>query len=254
MTPPTQGAPPPLWVGTSGYVYRHLRHGVFYPESLPQRDELAWYAARFRTVELNNPFYRLPEAATFARWRDAVPPGFRFAVKASRFITHLKRLREPAEPLRLLLERADTLGERLGPILFQLPPTFQADPKRLEEFLLALPPAHPWVIEFRHPSWHDPAVYDLLGRAEVALCIPVGGRVQPDLVTTAPFGYVRMHAGAGPGGGFTDDQLRAWAGRVRALRQSGKEVYVYFNNDWEGHAVRDAERLRHFLGDDGGGN
>jgi len=204
-------------------------------------------------VELNNPFYRLPEAATFARWRDAVPPGFRFAVKASRFLTHLKRLREPAEPLRLLLDRADTLGERLGPILFQLPPTFQADPKRLEAFLLALPPAHRWVIEFRHPSWHDPAVYDLLGRAEVALCIPVGGRVQPDLVTTAPFGYVRMHAGAGPGGGFTDDQLRAWAGRVRALRQSGKEVYVYFNNDWEGHAVRDAERLRHFLGDDVGG-
>lgn len=107
---------------------------------------------------------------------------------------------------------------------------------------------HEWVVEFRHPSWHTAEVYDLLGRAGVALCIPVGGRVQPDLVSTASFSYLRMHAGAGPGGGFTDDQLRAWAGRVRALRRAGKEVYVYFNNDREGHAVRDAARLRALLG------
>jgi uncharacterized protein YecE (DUF72 family) len=240
----------PLWIGTSGYVYPHWRHGVFYPEGLPPRDELAWYAARFGTVELNNPFYRLPETATFARWRSAVPPGFRFAVKASRFITHVKRLREPAEPLRLLLERAGALGDGLGPILFQLPPTFHADTRRLEEFLGELPPGLQWVLEFRHPSWHAPEVYHLLGQAGVALCIPVGGRVHPDLVTTAPFTYIRMHAGAGPDGGFTDDQLRAWAGRVRALRQAGKKVYVYFNNDREGHAVRDAERLRSLHGID----
>ena len=247
MTQATE-QPPTLWVGTSGYVYPHWRHGVFYPEKLRPRDELAWYAERFRTVELNNPFYRLPDPTTFARWHDAVPPDFRFAVKASRLITHLKQLRDPAEPLALLLQRAAALAERLGPVLFQLPPTFHADPARLEEFLRHLPAAHDWVVEFRHPSWHTAAVYELLGRAGAALCIPVGGRVQPDLVTTAAFSYVRMHAGAGPGGGFTDDQLRAWAGRVRALRQAGKEVYVYFNNDREGHAVRDAARLRALLG------
>jgi uncharacterized protein YecE (DUF72 family) len=154
------------------------------------------------------------------------------------------RLREAAEPLRLLLDRAAPLGDTLGPILFQLPPSFHADPGRLDGFLGQLPHNHQWVVEFRHPSWHTAAVYGVLSSAAVALCIPVGGRVHPDLVTTAPFTYVRMHAGAAPGGGFTDDQLRAWAGQVRALRQAGKEVYVYFNNDREGHAVRDAERLR----------
>ena len=228
-------------------MYRHWRGGVFYPPGLRAREELTWYAARFSTVELNNPFYRLPEAATFRRWREAVPAGFCFAVKASRFITHLKRLRDPDEPLALFLERAGELGPALGPILFQLPPAFHAEPERLGTFLAALPPAHRWVIEFRHPSWQQAAIYDLLGRHGVALCVPVGGRVHPDLVTTAPFAYLRMHAGAGPGGGFTDDQLRAWAGRVRGLRRAGKEVYVYFNNDWEGHAVRDAARLRALL-------
>ena len=234
-------------IGTSGYVYRHWRAGVFYPPGLRQRDELAWYAEQYRTVELNNPFYRLPEASTFRRWREAVPPDFRFAVKASRFITHVKRLKEPAEPVALLLERVSELKDALGPILFQLPPDFHLDHDRLAAFLDVLPAGIEWTIEFRHPSWQRREVYDLLGRHGVALCVPVGGRVQPDLVTTAAFAYVRMHAGAGPGGGFTDDQLRAWAGRVRGLRQAGKHVYVYFNNDWEGHAVRDAARLRTLL-------
>ena len=229
-------------------MYRHWRGGVFYPAGLRPADELRYYAERFRTVELNNPFYRLPEAATFRRWRGAVPTDFRFAVKASRFLTHVKRLREPADPLALLLERVAELGPALGPILFQLPPTLQLDLGRLGDFLDALQPDRQWTVEFRHPSWHHPEVYDLLGRRAVALCIPVGGRVQPDLVTTAPFAYLRMHAGAGPGGGFTDDQLRAWAGRIRGLRSAGKEVYVYFNNDWDGHAVRDAAGLRTLLG------
>ena len=176
-----------------------------------------------------------------------MPAGFCFAVKASRFITHLKRLRDPDEPLALFLERASELGPALGPILFQLPPDFQADLDRLATFLAALPPSRRWVIEFRHPSWQRAPVYELLGRHGVGLCVPVGGRVSPDLVATAPFAYLRMHAGAGPGGGFTDDQLRAWAGRVRGLRRAGKEVFVYFNNDWEGHAVRDAARLRALL-------
>jgi uncharacterized protein YecE (DUF72 family) len=242
-----RGGWPALWIGTSGYVYPHWRNGVFYPEGLPARDELAWYAASFPTVELNNPFYRLPESSTFERWRDAVPPGFRFAVKASRTITHAGRLRDTGAPVRQLLDRAEVLGPKLGPVLFQLPPTLSADLPLLGAFFAELPRGRPWVVEFRHPSWHVPQVYDLLGRAEIALCIPVGGRVQPDLVTTAPFVYFRMHAGAAPGGGFTEEQLRAWAGRVRALLRAGKETYVYFNNDREGHAVHDAKRLGRLL-------
>lgn len=243
-----EGAVTQTWIGTSGYVYPHWRNGVFYPQTVRPRDEFAWYAAHFRTVELNNPFYRLPEPAAFLRWREAAPPDFRFAVKANRVLTHVRRLSRPEEPLALLLERTALLGDRLGPCLFQLPPDFSADLDRLDGLLRALPAERPWVVEFRHPSWHTGEVYGRLARASVALCVPVGGRVQPDLVTTAPFVYLRMHAGAGPGGGFTDDQLRAWAGRVRALRQSGKEVYVYFNNDHDGHAVRDAARLRELLG------
>jgi uncharacterized protein YecE (DUF72 family) len=176
-----------------------------------------------------------------------VPPDFSFAVKASRFITHVKRLADPVQPLELLLERVAELGDALGPILFQLPPTFAVDEGRLADFLALLPTHRRWTVEFRHPSWHRPDIYDLLGRHGTALCVPVGGRVHPDLVTTAPFSYLRMHAGAGPGGGFTDDQLRAWAGRIRGLRRAGKDVYVYFNNDWEGHAVRDGARLRALL-------
>jgi uncharacterized protein YecE (DUF72 family) len=235
------------WIGTSGYVYPHWRKGEFYPEGLRQRDELAWYAARFRTVELNNPFYRLPERESFDRWREAVPEGFVFAVKASRFITHIKRLRDAGEPLALFMERASRLGPMLGPVLFQLPPTYHADLETLRRFIGELPAEGRWVIEFRHPSWHTAGTYELLATRAVALCIPVGGRVQPDLVTTAPFAYIRMHSGQGLGGGFTGEQLAWWAGRVRGLGRAGKDCYVYFNNDPGGHAPRDARTLLDLL-------
>lgn len=237
-----------LWVGTSGYVYPHWRRGEFYPQGLRQRDELAFYAERFRTLELNNPFYRLPEPETFDRWRDTVPDGFVFAVKASRYITHIKRIRDAADPLELFLGRASRLGSKLGPLLCQLPPTLEADLELLRGFLGQLAGDRRWVIEFRHPSWHTAQVYEALGARAVALCIPVGGRVQPDLVTTAPFAYIRMHAGEGEGGGFTREQLDWWAGRIAALGQSGKDCYVYFNNDPGGHAPRDARTLLDLLG------
>ena len=237
-----------VWVGTSGYVYRHWRGGVFYPPGLRAREELAWYGARFRTVELNNSFYRLPSREHFARWREETPDDFLFAVKVSRFVSHVKRLRDASEPLALLLEHASALGPKLGPLLVQLPPQFHLDLPRVEQFLASLPEGNRWVLEVRHPSWQVPSVYETLGRRGVALGVPVGGRVQPDLVTTAPFTYLRMHAGATPGGGFEEEQLRAWAARIRALWRSGKDVFVYFNNDWEGHAVRDALRLRELLG------
>jgi uncharacterized protein YecE (DUF72 family) len=236
-----------LWVGTSGYVYVHWRRGVFYPQGLRQREELRYYAERFRTVELNNPFYRLPAPESLDRWREAVPDDFRYAVKASRYITHVLRLRDAAESVGLFLERAERLGPKLGPILFQLPPTYGADVLVLRRFLDQLPAGHRWVVEFRHPSWHTAEVYDTLADHDAALCIPVGGRVRPDLVTTAGFVYIRMHAGDGPGGGFTPEQLQWWAGRLRALGKAGKDRFVYFNNDAGGHAPRDARTLLDLL-------
>lgn len=236
------------WIGTSGYVYRHWRKGVFYPPGLKVPDELTYYATRFATVELNNPFYRLPTADMFARWRDATPDHFQFAVKASRYITHIKRLREVGDEIGLFMERAVLLGPKLGPILFQLPPNQQLDLPRLRDFLSLLPADRRWVLEFRHPSWHAPEVYQLLSQHTVALCIPVGGGLHPDRITTAPFTYIRMHRGQEPGGGFTAEELRSWAGQVRALSNAGKAVYLYFNNDWEGYAVRDAAALQELLG------
>lgn len=232
-----------VWVGTSGYVYPHWRGGVFYPSELKPREELAWYAGQFRTVELNYPFYRSPSVDAYQRWRDATPHDFVFAVKISREVSHRRRLRHVGEPLRAFLDAALTLGHKLGPLLVQLPPQLKCDLARLGEFVDTLPEGPRWVLETRHPSWQVPAVWQMLAGRGVALCVPVGGRVVPDLVTTAGFSYLRMHAGQGPGGGFKDDELERWAGRVRALARSAKDVYVYFNNDREGHAVRDARRL-----------
>ena len=177
-----------------------------------------------------------------------MPDDFLYAVKASRYITHILRLRNAAESVELFLERAERLDPRLGPVLFQLPPTYGADPAVLRRFLDELPAGHRWVVEFRHPSWHTAEIYDTLADHDVALCIPVGGRVRPDLVTTASFVYVRMHAGGGPGGGFTPEQLQWWARRLRALGKAGKDRFIYFNNDAGGHAPRDARTLLELLG------
>lgn len=237
-----------VWIGTSGYVYRHWRKGLFYPAGLPAQQELGYYASRFRTVELNNSFYRLPTPEMVDRWRESTPEGFRFSVKASRFITHIKRLRDVSEGLALFLDRAERLGPKLGPILFQLPPTQQLELDRLRQFMALLPSGHRWAIEFRHPSWHTSGVYQLLTDHIVALCIPVGGGLHPNRVTTAPFTYIRMHRGKESGGGFTKAELGSWARQIRGLRRAGKEIYVYFNNDWEGYAVRDAATLQEMLG------
>ena len=237
-----------IWIGTSGYVYRHWRKGVFYPADLKLQDELGYYADRFPTVELNNPFYRLPTPEMFARWREVTPKGFRFAVKASRFITHIKRLQNVSQELDLFMERAEILGPKLGPILFQLPPNQQLDLPRLRAFLTLLRAERQWVMEFRHASWHASEVYATLAEHSVALCIPVGGGLHPDRITTAPFTYIRMHRGQEPRGGFTPDELKAWSAQIRALATAGKEVYLYFNNDWEGFAIRDAVAIENLLG------
>jgi uncharacterized protein YecE (DUF72 family) len=234
-------------IGTSGYVYPHWRRR-FYPKGLPLRAWLAFYASHFDTVELNSPFYRLPSAQTFTAWRKAVPAGFVLAVKASRYLTHLKRLKDPAPPLRLLLGRARRLGDTLGPVLFQLPAHFHLDLERLDGFLAALArqrhvPKLRGVLEVRHASWLDPRVIDRLEEAGVALCLADWRELPVSDVVTADFVYVRRHGTRRYGGSYPLGWLEDDARRIGRWRRQGRDVYVYFNNDHRAHAVRNALTL-----------
>lgn len=235
-------------IGTSGWQYDHWR-GVLYPPGLPQRQWLRFYAGHFATVEVNNTFYRLPSAAAWDAWREAAPLGFHFAVKASRFITHFRRFREPAAPLRRLFERAQRLGDRLGPVLYQAPPDFARTPEnvaRLQSFLTALPAGHRHALEFRHASWFGEETFTLLRAAGVAFCSYDMPGVRCPLVATAPFAYVRFHGPAALyAGNYSEGQLRSWAARLRGLAVD--EVWAYFNNDIGGYAVLNARRLRELL-------
>lgn len=234
-------------IGCSGWQYRHWR-GDFYPAELPTADWLEFYARKFDTVELNNSFYRLPSADAFAAWGRRVPAGFCFAVKASRYLTHLRKLREPAEPLSLLWTRATRLGPHLGPMLYQLPPHWKRNLDRLSAFLDTAPKGRAQAIEFRDASWYDPAVYDLLRAHHAALCLhDMPGSASPT-EPVGPFVYLRMHgSGARYGGRYPDDALRTWAERLHGWSEDGRGCWVYFNNDIGGHAPRDAVRLRKML-------
>jgi uncharacterized protein YecE (DUF72 family) len=240
------------FVGTSGYVYKHWRER-FYPRTLPARAWLPFYAEHFETVELNNPFYRLPSKAVFAAWRRTVPPGFVFAVKASRYLTHLKRLKQPSDPLRRFLTRASALQGTLGPVLFQLPGQFHVDVDRLRRFLGVLGrqryvPGLRAVLEIRHPSWLVPDVFDLLTRANVALCLQDWPEAPVKAPITADFVYIRRHGVTHRyGGSYTDTMLRADARAIGQWLGEGRDVYVYFNNDGNAYAVRNAQRLAYFL-------
>jgi uncharacterized protein YecE (DUF72 family) len=222
--------------------------GIFYPRGLPGSEQLPFYAGRFDTVEINYSFYRLPERTVFEQWRAQTPDGFLFAVKGSRYLTHMKKLKDPEEPLERLLDRAEGLSEKLGPILFQFPHTWHADVERLRDFLVALHAhsGHRYACEFRHETWLVPDVYALLEQERVALCLPVDPELPLDVRLTAPWTYIRMHRGQ-RGTGFADGELAIWARHIRSFREQQDDVYVYFNNDPEGHAIRDAERLRLLL-------
>ena len=232
-------------IGTSGWQYRDWR-GDFYPEGLPQRRWLERYADDFASVEVNNSFYRLPELATFQRWRDSTPPGFTFAVKASRFLTHVKRLREAEEAVRLFLERANGLGSKLGPLLFQLPPRFPADVERLRVFLTLLPPGLRAAWEFRDRSWLSDEVLSALDGAGCAFVLADRPGFRGPLLVTGGWSYVRFHQGSLTGPDYRRDKLRRWAERIASL--PAEDVWVYFNNDTGGAAVRDARFLRRALG------
>jgi uncharacterized protein YecE (DUF72 family) len=241
-------------VGCSGWQYRHWR-GDFYPDELPPSRWFAHYALTFDTVEVNNSFYRLPPAETFAKWRDQAPPAFVYAVKASRFLTHMKKLKDPEDPLRRFYTHARHLGSRLGPILYQLPPRWPLDLARFEIFLKALRRVSrlvdiraPHVVEFREPSWYDDRVFELLQRYRVALCLHDMQGSATDRIAIGPFIYARFHFGTQRYGGRYDDRrLDAWAAWLAERAKSGLDVFAYFNNDTGGHAPRDAVRLRSLL-------
>ncbi|MBI2875989.1 MAG: DUF72 domain-containing protein [Candidatus Tectomicrobia bacterium] len=236
-------------IGTSGWVYKHWR-GVFYPETLRQRDWFGYYAHAFDTVEINNSFYRLPSADAFDQWRRQAPPGFLYAVKASRFLTHLKKLKDPEEPLYRFFERAARLGATLGPVLYQLPPRWQVDLPRFEQFLAALPQGTLHVIEFRDASWLIEEVFRRMERHQVSHCIHDMSPLNVPLRATASPVYLRFHGGPDHGGHYPLAALEAWARQIDDWREQGLDLFAYFNNDIGGYALENAKMLKRLLGID----
>jgi uncharacterized protein YecE (DUF72 family) len=231
-------------VGTSGWQYSSWK-GVFYPADVPQRAWLAYFAERFPTVEVNNSFYMLPKPTSFERWRDSTPEGFVITVKASRYITHIRRLREARDAVQTFWSRARLLGPKLGPVLFQLPPRFVADVELLRDFVDALPDGIRAAFEFRDRSWERDEVYEVLDRAGAAFVLAdrPGARV-PDVVTGG-WSYVRFHQGRPGTADYPREKLRRWAARIASTPAA--TTYVYFNNDPGGAAVRDATTLTAML-------
>jgi uncharacterized protein YecE (DUF72 family) len=209
---------------------------------------LPYYTRHFKAVEINNSFYRLPHEETLTEWRQTAPASFVFALKASRYITHMKKLKNPSETLPKLLKAASVLQSKLGPILFQLPPRWKVNPARLRDFLKSLPDKFGYAFEFRDPSWFDDRIYKALREAGAAFCIyDLAGRLSPK-ETTADFVYIRLH---GPGeayqGRYDTQTLAGWAGAIHTWHHQGKEVYCFFDNDQAGYAAQDALRLREMI-------
>ena len=237
-----------VYIGTSGWNYKHWL-GRFYAEKFPASKMLAFYAEHFNTVELNNSFYHLPSAKSFETWRETTPAKFVFAVKGSRFITHMKKLKDPEQATERFFAPAEKLEAKLGPILFQLPPRWRVNTERLSDFLEVLPREHRYAFEFREQSWFTDEVFRLLRQHNVALCMyQMTGYESPHEIT-ADFVYVRFHGTETTyGGSYSDDALRQWAARIREWRRQSKDVYVYFNNDPDAIAVANAKTLQQMLG------
>ena len=230
----------PVLIGTSGWQYRDWR-GSFYSAGLPQARWLEHHASRFRTLEVNNAFYRLPEAKTFSQWAERTPADYVVAVKASRYLTHVKRLEDPAEPVRRFAERATHLGAKLGPVLLQLPPNLPLNLSALEDTLSRFPTGWRVTVELRHPSWFVDATYDLLGRLGAALCLADSPGRRTPVVRTAPWGYVRFHEGrARPHPCYGERALSTWAETIASMWPPAADVFAFFNNDSRACAVRDA--------------
>ena len=212
---------------------------------MAKKEFLRYYADHFQTVEINNTFYQLPKKETLTSWGKSVPSGFIFTVKASRYITHMKKLKDASEPLHTLLKNVEVLGDKLGPILFQLPPRWRFNPQRLSNFLDSLPHDYRYAFEFRDPSWFDARAYGMMSKHGSAFCIhELAGMLSPKEVT-ADFVYIRLH---GPGeayqGQYDTNVLAGWAGAFSAWAKQGKEIFCYFDNDEAGYAAQDALRLQ----------
>ncbi len=233
----------PVHVGTSGWQYADWK-GRFYPAGLAQPHWLEYYSRHFETTEVNNVFYRLPEADIFDRWAAGTPADFLFSVKASRYLTHVRRLKEPSATVQRLMERASRLSSKLGPVLLQLPPNLRIDVSALRATLEAFPPQSRVAVEPRHESWHRDEVYELLCEFGAALCLTDKAGKRSPLRRTAGWGYVRLHEGrASPSPSYGRAALSGWARRVADLWGADDDVFVYFNNDHGGCAVRDAHRF-----------
>lgn len=233
----------PIRIGCSGWNYRHWR-GPFYPPDLAQKEWFAFYAATFDTVEINNSFYRLPTKETFAAWRDRAPPDFRYAVKAPRLITHMKKLKEVAEPFSRFLDHLRALEDRLGPILYQLPPHWTFNRERLESFIALLPRDLVHVFEFRDPSWMTDEVLTLLDKQGVSFCTHDMPGLDVPRRAVGPLAYVRFHGGSGKyWGRYPAKLLRSWRDWMLSEAAGGRAVWAFFNNDIHADAIADARAL-----------
>jgi uncharacterized protein YecE (DUF72 family) len=242
----TRGTPG-IFIGTSGWSYEHWK-GNFYPAGLPAGEMLSSYVQHFNTAEINNSFYHLPSEQAVAHWKTSVPDDFVFSAKASRFITHMKKLKDPADTLPPFMERIRLLGPRLGPILFQLPPGWHLNLERLTAFLQSLDKRYRYTFECRDPSWFDDRVYEALAKHQAAWCIWDLNRQLSPLEVTADFVYIRLHGPDGPYCGCYDTHaLTAWAERVTGWQAQGRQVYCYFDNDEAGYAPRNALALKRLL-------
>lgn len=233
-------------IGCSGFYYKDWV-GKFYPEDLNKKKWLEFYAESFDTVEINNSFYRLPKENVVQGWYDRTPENFKFTLKGSRYITHIKKLKEVGESVAYFYHLADILAEKLGSILWQLPPAFKKNIERLETFCKLLAPEYKNVMEFRHPSWFDEEVYDILRKYDVAYCIISAPEGLPeDVITTAQHGYLRFHGkDEWYNYDYSEDQLKEWVDILEKMNM--KEVFIYFNNDYNANAVKNGKRLIELL-------
>jgi uncharacterized protein YecE (DUF72 family) len=236
-------------IGTSGWQYPDFSER-FYPEGLDKTEQLSYYALNFPSVEVNNTFYQLPQAKTIQKWVDQTPDDFVFAIKASRYITHMKNLMEPEQTLPNFFERISHLKEKCGPILFQLPPHWQINLDRFENFLDHLPEDYRYTFEFRNETWFEKETYTLLRQHKAAFCIYDFNFRQSPRITTADLVYIRLH---GPGKAYQDpydeDTLKGWRDRISSWLEEDKQVYCYFDNTYRGHAWKNAKKLLSLLED-----
>lgn len=235
-----------IYIGTSGFSYPHWKEN-FYPKGLSPKKWLDFYGESFPTVELNTTFYHLPFESTIDHWYAQVPKEFLFSIKASRYITHLKRLHECKESVNLLYDRIKDLKSKRGPVLFQLPPSFQMNKDLLEEFIKNLKRSRRSVFEFRHDSWYVDEIYELLEKNNIALCITdLNGKLSPE-VLTADFTYLRLHGPKKAYVGSYGVELKEWKRKIERYHSKDKSVFCYFDNDEKGFAIQDAKTLQAML-------